>query len=53
MTTYSVIEVIEYVVEAGDEDEAIQHVVDDEDRDQHCFRQVTDRQAVEVEEVRA
>lgn len=47
---YVVQETISYHVEAESEEEAIQHVIDDGERDKHCFYGVGDREAWELVE---
>lgn len=45
MAKYYVVEEITYIVEANSNEEAIQHVIDDENRDSHCFDSVSERDA--------
>ena len=45
MARYYVVEEILYKVEANSVEEAIQHVIDDENRDSHCFSEVSERDA--------
>ena len=45
MAKYYVYEEIRYLVEANSNEEAIEHVIDDANRDSHCFQEVSDRQA--------
>ena len=45
MAKFYVVEEITYIVEANSDEEAVQHVIDDENRDSHCFSEVGERVA--------